>query len=342
MAATDQRRGEVLRAIVTDYVATGEPVGSKLLVDRHNLGVSPATVRNDMSVLEEMGYLCQPHTSAGRVPTEKGYRAFVDQISNLRPLSLQQRKAIETFLLQAVDIDDVVERTVRALAQLTRQFAVVQYPVRGKSSLQHLELVKVGLTRLLLVIITDNGEVQQRFIETTTQLEDSQLAQLKILFNANLEGKGIEKIVLLSDFLPLQLDTDLRELVKQIFAQIIEVLGAQKSERIVMAGAGNLARRGTEFSNSIGEILDELEEQVILLRLFSQLDQDGKSVAVSIGSETGSACLEETSIITGVSGDKSGNLSHVGVVGPTRMDYPATMSAVRAVSKYLAHFLDNA
>ena len=123
--ALDERKLEVLRAIVEDYVATQEPVGSKALVERHNLRVSPATVRNDMAVLEEEGYIRQPHTSAGRVPTDAGYRLFVDKLSRVKPLSQAERRAIERFLIGAVDLDDVVHRTVRLLAQLTRQVAVV-------------------------------------------------------------------------------------------------------------------------------------------------------------------------------------------------------------------------
>src|SRR3954470_19903981 len=124
----EERRLAVLRAIVEDYVLTQEPVGSKSLADRHQLGVSPATVRNDMAALEDEGYITQPHTSAGRVPTDKGYRLFVDRLSTVKPLSSAERRAIQSFLEGAVDLDDVVRRSVRLLAQLTRQVAVVQYP----------------------------------------------------------------------------------------------------------------------------------------------------------------------------------------------------------------------
>lgn len=124
----DERRLEVLRAIVHDYVQTREPVGSRMLVERYSLGVSPATIRNDMAALEEAGYIAQPHTSAGRVPTDKGYRLFVDQLATLKPLSVPERRAIQSLLQGAVDLDDVVDRTVRLLAQLTHQVAVVQYP----------------------------------------------------------------------------------------------------------------------------------------------------------------------------------------------------------------------
>src|SRR5687768_4366444 len=122
-AVLDDRKLAVLRAIVQDFVSTEEPVGSKALVERHNLGVSPATIRNDMAVLEEEGYIAQPHTSAGRVPTDKGYRLFVDRLASVKPLSAAERRAIQTFLDGAVDVDDVVHRTVRLLAQITRQVA---------------------------------------------------------------------------------------------------------------------------------------------------------------------------------------------------------------------------
>src|SRR5688500_14967944 len=163
--ALDDRKLDVLRAIVEDYVATQEPVGSKALVERHALGVSPATVRNDMAVLEEEGYIRQPHTSAGRVPTDRGYRLFVDRLSKVKPLSPAERRAIERFLVGAVDLEDVVHRSVRLLAQLTRQVAVIQYPSLSRSSVRHLELVPVSTTRLLLVMITDTGRVEQRIVE---------------------------------------------------------------------------------------------------------------------------------------------------------------------------------
>ena len=166
----DDRKLAVLRAIVEDYVSTNEPVGSRALVDRHNLDVSPATIRNDMAVLEEQGYIVQPHTSAGRIPTDKGYRLFVDRLSAVKPLSAAERRAIETFLAGAYDLDDVVMRTVRLLAQLTRQVAVVQYPSLSKSAVRHVELVPLTDRRLLLVLITDTGRVEQRVVDTAGQL----------------------------------------------------------------------------------------------------------------------------------------------------------------------------
>ena len=151
----DDRKLEVLRAIVEDYVATREPVGSKALAERHNFGVSSATLRNDMAMLEEEGYIVAPHTSAGRVPTDKGYRLFVDRIAQIKPLSPAERRAIHQFLDAAVDLDDVMQRTVRLLAQLTHQVALVQYPTLTRSGVRHVEIVGLTPRRVLLVVIAD-------------------------------------------------------------------------------------------------------------------------------------------------------------------------------------------
>src|SRR5690606_34785045 len=135
----EDRRLNVLRAIVEDYVSTQEPVGSKALLERHRLGVSSATIRNDMAALEEEGYLTSPHTSAGRIPTDKRYRMFVDRLAEVKALSAAERRAIETFLSGALDIDDIVMRSVKILAQLTNQVAIVQYPSLTRSTVRHIE-----------------------------------------------------------------------------------------------------------------------------------------------------------------------------------------------------------
>src|SRR5919107_835940 len=150
---SEPRRLEVLRAIVEDYVHSREPVGSKALVERHQLGVSSATIRNDMAALEEEGLIAAPHTSAGRIPTDAGYRLFVDRLSSVKPMTAAERAAIAQFLQGAVDLDDVVDRTVRLLATLTRQVAVMQYPSLTRSTVSHVEFVPMGASRLMVVLI---------------------------------------------------------------------------------------------------------------------------------------------------------------------------------------------
>ena len=168
----DERKLSVLRAIVEDYVTTSEPVGSKALAERHALGVSPATIRNDMAPLEDEGYITQPHTSAGRVPTDTGYRLFVDRLATIKPLSAAERRAIDTFLEGAVDLDDIVLRTVRLLAQVTGQVAVVQYPSLTRSQVRHVELVAMSPRRLMVVVISTTGRVEQRVLDIAVDLDD--------------------------------------------------------------------------------------------------------------------------------------------------------------------------
>ena len=158
----DARARDVLLNLIREYVRTAEPVGSRALARRYFPALSPATLRNVMADLEEMGYLDQPHTSAGRVPTDKGYRLFVDKLTTVKPMSAAEKRAIASFLDGAVDLDDVVQRSVRLLSQLTRQVAVVQYPTLSRSTVRHVEVVALSPHRLLLVLILSTGRVARR------------------------------------------------------------------------------------------------------------------------------------------------------------------------------------
>lgn len=340
---SEDRRLAVLRAIVQDYVETSEPVGSKALLERHKLGVSAATVRNDMAVLEEEGLIAAPHTSAGRIPTDAGYRVFVDRLSTLKPLSMAERRAISALLDGAVDLDDVVDRTVRLLASLTRQVAVVQYPSLTRSSVRHIELVPLGATRLLVVLITTSGRVEQRVLETGLDLVDPaaerMLATLRTDVNSATVGKTLADAAGGLGELPTQADPAARGLLAAIAAELTEVLVEQREERVVMAGASNLVRAGEDFPTSIGPVLEALEEHVVLLKLLGSVSEQGSTVAVRIGAENPYAGLRSTSLVTSGYGLGSDLVAGLGVVGPTRMDYPTTMAAVRAVATYVSRIL---
>ncbi|GAA2135132.1 heat-inducible transcriptional repressor HrcA [Actinomadura napierensis] len=331
----DDRKLAVLRAIVEDYVSTNEPVGSKALVDRHNLGVSSATIRNDMAVLEEQGYIAQPHTSAGRVPTDKGYRLFVDRLSTIKPLSIAERRAIETFLSGAYDLDDVVGRTVRLLAQLTRQVAVVQYPSLTRSSVRHVELVPVAEGRLLLVLITNTGRVEQRVIETGKISEES-VGHLRALLNTCLDGLGFGEVPSAVADLPDKVGPDERPVAAAVLSVLLETLVENHEEKIVFAGAANLA--AVDFSQSLREVLVALEEQVVLMRLLGETG-DSSTLTVRIGTENPDEGLRSTSVVAADYGVGDLTLARLGVLGPTRMDYPGTMGAVRAVARYVGQIL---
>lgn len=242
-----ERRLEVLRAIVQDYVGTEEPVGSKALTERHQLGVSPATVRNDMAVLEDEGFIAQPHTSAGRIPTDKGYRLFVDKLAGVKPLSSPERRAIQNFLDGAVDLDDVVGRTVRLLAQLTRQVAVVQYPSLTRSTVRHVELLALAPARLMLVLITDTGRVEQRLIDCQAPFGETSLADLRARLNSRVVGRRFADVPQLVQDLPESFEQDDRGTVSTVLSVLLETLVEETEERLMIGGTANLTRFGHDF-----------------------------------------------------------------------------------------------
>ncbi|MCR6033570.1 heat-inducible transcriptional repressor HrcA [Nocardioides sp. zg-579] len=340
----EDRRLAVLRAIVEDYVATEEPVGSKALVERHALGVSPATVRNDMAVLEDEGYITQPHTSAGRVPTDKGYRLFVDRLSTVKPMSPAEKRAISSFLDGAVDLDDVVTRSVRLLSQLTRQVAVVQYPTLSRSTVRHVELVALAPTKLLVVLILSTGRVEQRLVELPAELAEDALADLRSRVNRAATGEVIADAVRrLREAVPEATgpgpdqDAGVTRAVVETLADAME--DHRSDARIAVGGAANLARYGDSFDSAVRPLLEALEEHVVLLKLLGEATEGG-AVTVRIGAEGPYEQLASTSVVATGYGPRDEALATLGIVGPTRMDYPGTMSAVRAVARYVSRILD--
>jgi heat-inducible transcriptional repressor len=336
---SEDRRLAVLRAIVEDYVQTHEPVGSKALVERHALGVSPATIRNDMAVLEEEGLIAQPHTSAGRIPTDKGYRLFVDRLSTVKPLSGPEKKAIATLLDGAVDLDDVVDRTVRLLAHLTHQVAVVQYPSLTRSTVRHVELVPLAGGRLLVVLITNTGRVEQRFVDVGRDPSETTLGDLRARLNAVVCGRRLTEVAGLVEDLPARFTPEDRPLVQQVLDALEDTLAVEREERIVLSGTANLARAGTDFAGSISPVLEALEEQVVLLKLLTEMAADTGVIGIRIGREHHHAGLTETAVVASGYGGEGEVVARLGVLGPTRMDYPTTIAAVRAVARYVSRIL---
>ncbi|SHI66287.1 heat-inducible transcription repressor HrcA [Tessaracoccus bendigoensis DSM 12906] len=329
----DDRKLDVLKAIVTDYVASREPVGSKALVERHQLKVSAATVRNDMAALEEEGYITQPHTSAGRIPTDKGYRLFVDRLAQIKPLSQAERVAITSFMNGTADIDDLVGRTVRLLAQLTRQVAIVQYPVAQRDEVRHVDLVPLTLDRMLVIVVSSSGRVDQTMVEGPVLAEQS-LTTLRQQVAAAVVGRSTaDAATALSGFLDSMAPMD-RAIIAPIIASVLETIAAKPAAHVLVAGVPNLA--GAEFETNLRPLLEALEEQVVLMRLLGEAA--GDDVTVRIGQENTTLGFHATSLVA--AGYGSDLQASLGVVGPTRMDYPSTIAAVRAVARYVSRFLN--
>lgn len=331
-----ERRMEILRAIVEDYVATHEPVGSKVLAARHGLSISPATIRNEMAALEDEGLIIQPHTSAGRIPTDLGYRVFVDRLSTVKPLSTPERRAIDKFLEGAVDLDDVVARTVRLLAQVTHQVAIVQYPSLKRSSVRHIEVISLAPNRLMLVLIADTGRVEQRVLDLASPMSESALADMRTKLNSEAQGKKLAALpVILETFEKSFAEADQKS-VRTVVSVILEMAIEKNEERVVISGTSNLARHAPDFNESVHPVLEALEEQVVLLRLLGEAVDEMK---VRIGHEQEDKKLQTTSVITTGYGPTGDAVATLGIIGPTRMDYPTSMGAVSAVARYVSRFL---
>jgi len=339
----DDRKIDVLRAVVVDYVQSHEPVGSRSLVERHRLNVSPATIRNDMAALEEEGYLAQPHTSAGRIPTDKGYRLFVDKLGTIKPLTQAEQRAIGTFMQGAIDVDDVVARSARLLALLTHQVAVVQYPSPTPARVRHVELVQLAPGRLLVILIRGNGNIEQRAVECPAMTEDG-VTKARDWANRAIEGlpagAAVTALADASDALSNTNRADVAPLVRTLS----DMLAASSSERVAIGGVPNLARFGAEYDAMIEPLLVAIEEQVVLLRLLGEAARDAGDVSVRIGAENPYEPLRETSVVASAYSPRiasqPGDAAALGVVGPTRMDYARMTSNMALFTDAMNRLMD--
>ncbi len=334
-----ERSFEVLRAIVQDYVSTREPVGSKALLERHGFGVSSATIRNDMSILEEEGLIHAPHTSAGRVPTDSGYRLFVDRLNDLKQLSTAERHAMETLLESSVDLDEVLGRSVRLLSQLTNQVAMVQYPTLGKARVRSVELVAVSDTRVMLMLVSDNNRIQQHVVDSGEELDIDFLVQLRGKLNDLIAGAPLADVAKLTGGFEQGFSPSQRNFVGAIVAILLDQVDANRQDKLLLAGTANLARSEGDFGGDITPLLDAIEEQVVLLRLISEMEADQNGVSLLIGSENSIIGLSQASVLVSGYGNATEPLAKVGLLGPTRMDYSTNISAVRAIARYLSKSL---
>ncbi|MBD8024025.1 heat-inducible transcriptional repressor HrcA [Microbacterium gallinarum] len=337
-----ERGLQVLRAIVEDYVDTREPVGSKAIVERHAFGVSAATIRNDMALLEDEELIAAPHTSSGRVPTDKGYRVFVDHLADVRPLSTAQRTAITSFLEGPGDLDDVLARTVRALTQLTGQVAIVQYPSFARANVTHVELVQLGGGRMLVIVVTDTGRVSQRMAFVRDDFDEADLARIRAELGTLLVGRSVrDGLTRIAERLgnAAVMTAPHEAATAEIVRVVAEELDEFRQDRLVMAGSATLARREADFRGSIYPLLEAIEEQVTILRLMGEMVADEKGLAASIGRENEPFGLSEASVVAS-DYDATGSRARVGIMGPTRMDYPTNLAAVRAVARYLTRMLE--
>jgi heat-inducible transcriptional repressor len=336
-----ERSLEVLRAIVNDYIQTKEPVGSKSLVERHQFGVSSATIRNEMAMLEEEELIHAPHTSAGRVPTDKGYRLFVDRLGEVKPLSASEKAAISNFMIGSADLDETLGRTVRLLSQLTNQVAMVQYPTLGRARVRNIELIQAADTRVLLILITDSGRIQQHVIELSENLDVQLIAEIRGKLNEALTGLALGDVAAKLLNFAQNFAPSARQQVVLITESLLDQVDANRQEKIILAGTANLARREQDFPGSISPVLEAIEEQVVLLKLITEMQAEQHGVSLRIGRENAFEGLSNASVVVSGYENQGNEIAKLGVIGPIRMDYSSNIAAVKAVARYLTKALGN-
>ncbi|NTU70208.1 MAG: heat-inducible transcription repressor HrcA [Coriobacteriia bacterium] len=333
----NDRRRRVLSALVEEYIASATPVGSKTLVARYELGCSPATVRNELSILEETGFVRQPHVSAGRMPTDTGYRSFVDDlIERGGPARNEDPRSAARFA-NASEVDDLMRETSVALTQLTNCLAVVSAPSVSLARLRRIDLLALSARRAVFVLITASGQVVNRTIELAENTAPERLAEIERAMNAALDGKHAADIRTLRDAISVG-STGHDGLVTLVIDEILDALDEADRDRFFHVGVpALLAQPEFHDADRARPLIEFLEDGIAVLEALS--DALGtREITVRIGHENRRAELGQVSIVAMNygAGDADGV---VGVIGPTRMNYQQAMSAVRAVSDDLTDAL---
>lgn len=327
----DERKSAILSAIVSEYIQTAQPVGSTHVAASTQMAVSPATIRNDMAFLEREGYVVQPHTSAGRVPTEKGYRFFVDHLA--RPgLSTAQSQTVRSFFDRAhTQLEQMLHDTSRLLSNLTSYAGVVVAPPTDAATIRAVQVVGLGVGQAVLVVVLSNGSVDRHSLDLPLQVTDVELGAATARLLATVTGRSRSDVAAP----PTSGDAVVDTVVEAALAAI-EAAATEDAGRVYVGGAANVAL-SFNATETVRQVLSLLEEQYVVVSLLRDILDRGLQVA--IGTETGVAPLAECSLVVAPYSVDGTAVGTIGVLGPTRMNYPQALAAVAVVSNSLGHRL---
>ena len=332
----DVRKLAILRAVVTEYVARGEPVGSKRVVEVARLDVSAATVRNEMAALEELGYIAQPHTSAGRVPTDLGYRRFVDDLRDNPELDDPRRELVQELLGSARDVEDLLARTSSVLSQLTRLVSLVIAPAIDASRLKLVELVGLSPGSALLLMVADTGRVEKRSVDLPASTTEADLARVRAVLGEHVRGRRLGEVHAAVNAIVDDAPADLREVLLAVADATAVDLADDTVHHVFVGGQASLAGDETFEREHLSRMLQLLEERATLARLLSDATADN-APTVRIGGENQVEDLRAASLVA--QRYQLVTAGSLGVLGPTRMDYAGVLATVRAVADQLQETL---
>ncbi len=334
-----ERKNKILHAVITEYIKSAEPVGSRTISRRYKLNLSPATIRNEMSDLEEMGYLEQPHTSSGRIPTQKGYRLYVDclmETGDLSPGEVDWMNKI--FNIKMKEIDKIIQHAAKVLSALTHYTSLVLGPQLQRSAFQQLQIFPLDAEKALVVMITDTGFVENKIIELPRMLTTEELFKVVWYLNKKLKGLTIDKITAsLVREMKVELINEM-DFIEQAINLIGESFSVHKDSRVYLGGTTNILNQ-PEFKDvdKIKKIFNLLEEEDILTSLLE--DSLSDNLKVIIGEENKIEEIKECSLITATYRIGGKTIGTIGVLGPTRMDYSKVITIVEHITEHLNHIL---
>jgi heat-inducible transcriptional repressor len=338
----NQREKAILRSIVQQFILTATPVGSRNITKKYDIGFSPATVRNIMADLEDSGFINHPHTSAGRVPTDKGYRFYVDSLMDIDKLNTKEKGLIEKSLSSIVDeADDLVKVTSKLLSSITKQIACVSYPNLESGILEKIQIISLTSTRILVVISIKSGLVKTITMELETELKESQLGSVQSLLNEKLVGLSLQEIRKTFKERFKDADEDQKPIIR-LFVDSVDKLFKDdiKSDRFVLTGAKNIIRQ-PEFENpeNFQSIVELIEDKDVIIHIMEKSSESkNEEVYISIGSENIDKKLQEYSFVSKEYkfGEAGGTL---GIIGPKRMEYSRIIAIVDYLAKILTEHL---
>lgn len=335
----DPRKERILRVVTDDYIKSAEPIGSRTIARKHKLGLSPATIRNEMADLEESGYLKQPYTSAGRIPSHRGYRYYVNVLMKHKELTEEELAFIESeFESKALEHQSILHQTVKILAQLTKYPSLILTPRLKEVKFRHIQLIPLDSKCILILVVTDTGFIENKLVEVSVPYTQEELNRISAFLNSKLQGVSWS-----------ELRPTLTELLREIrsssrfFGQALEtllkVLSDKKQERVFVEGAINILEQ-PEFRQveKVKPLMSMLEEEEKLLDLMSR-SLFKRGISICIGEEIKNDDINDCSVITATYEVNGRILGAVGVLGPTRMDYARVVTVVDFVANALSRFL---
>lgn len=332
-----ERKFKILEAIINDYIHTAEPIGSRTIAKKYGLGISSATIRNEMSDLEEMGLIAQLHTSSGRVPSQKGYRFYVDRMMHQQPLAGEEALFLQGMIIQNINqVEYMMQETAKALARLTRCPAIVSEPYLKKTKIRHIQLVPVDERAVLLVLVTDTKAVKNQVIPLADAPGYETLIRLTALLNKHLIGRSVREIDRPTIDMLLEAFGGAAHMLMPLLGIIAGMIQAEDDVRVFTSGVKNILAF-PEFSdrNKANAIFQALEERKALITLLEPLE----GIQIIIGEENDFEWLKDCSLVrAGYSIDNRAT-GTIAIIGPTRMDYAHAVSVLTGISQNIAQVI---